>query len=129
MCVVCFLQMSTTLTYFKLPARAFVARICLRKAGVAFTDRRLEFPEWGALKQTGFGPLGQLPVLEVEGVQYCQSIPISKYAATLAGLYPAAPLAALQADEVVAIVDVREWRPHLPVPLNGARTCPSLSPP
>jgi len=30
---------------------------------------------------------------------------ISKYAATLAGLYPAAPLAALQADEVVAIVD------------------------
>lgn len=36
---------STTLTYFGLPARAFVTRACLRAAGANFTDTRLTFPE------------------------------------------------------------------------------------
>ena len=36
--------------------------------------------------------------------EYCQSVPLSKYAATLAGLYPSSPLACLEADEIVAIV-------------------------
>jgi len=57
------------------------------------------------MKAEGKAPLGQLPLLEVEGETFCQSVPISKYAAKLAGLYPAEPLAALRADEVVAVVD------------------------
>jgi glutathione S-transferase len=79
--------------------------VCLRKAGVPFTDERLDFPAWGALKATGFGPLSQLPVLEVDGSQHCQSLPLSAYAAKLAGLYPGTPLAQLEADEIVATVD------------------------
>ncbi len=93
------------LTYFPLSARGFVTRVCMRASGKPFEDNRVDFPSWGALKATGFGPLGQLPVLEVDGVQYCQSIPLSAYAAKLAGLYPTDPLAALKAEEVVAILD------------------------
>lgn len=65
----------------------------------------LNLAQWGPLKASGFGPLGQLPVLSLDGRDYCQSVPISKYAATLAGLYPTDPLGALNADEVVAIID------------------------
>ncbi len=68
-------------------------------------DARLTFAEWAAVKASGVAPLGQLPILEVEGVVYTQSVAQSAYAAKLAGLYPTAPLAALQADEVVQIVD------------------------
>jgi len=83
-----------------------VTRVCLRKAhGAAFTDVRVPFAEWGALKASGYAPLGQLPVVEVEGGVYTQSIPMSAFAAKLAGLYPTTPLEALKADEVVAVVD------------------------
>ncbi len=70
-----------------------------------FEDARLDFPAWGALKATGFGPLGQLPVLEIEGEQMCQSIPMSAYAARKAGLYPTEALEAFRQEEVVAITD------------------------
>lgn len=66
-------------------------------------DVRITFADMGALKPTL--PLGQVPVLEVDGAAITQSIPISRYAAKLAGLYPADPLAALYADEVVATID------------------------
>jgi hypothetical protein len=67
---------------------------------------RPTFAEWPAIKASGAAPLGQLPFFETGGVAYTQSIPISKYACTLAGLYPAAhPLKCLVADEVVAVID------------------------
>ena len=51
-------------------------------------------------------PLGQLPVLEVDGEEpFCQSIPMSVYLAKLAGLYPTDPLAQLKVDEVIGITD------------------------
>jgi len=72
--------------------------VCFRKAlGAEFSDSRVAFTEWAALKATGYSPLGQLPVVEVDGAVYSQSVPISAYAARLAGLYPADPLAALKA--------------------------------
>lgn len=43
------------LTYFGLPARAFVTRVCLRAAGVAFEDKRVTFAEWAPLKAAGCG--------------------------------------------------------------------------
>jgi glutathione S-transferase len=87
-------------------ARGFVTRVCLRKAqGAAFVDHRHTFAEWAAVKASGVAPLGQLPILEVEGGVYTQSIPQSAYAAKLAGLYPSTPLDALKADEIVAVID------------------------
>lgn len=68
-------------------------------------DQRITFAEWGELKKTGFAPLGQLPVLEVGEKKFCESIPLSVFAAKIAGLYPTDPLEQLQIDEVIAIVD------------------------
>ena len=86
-----------------------MTRVALRKAaaegGAPFTDARLGFPEWAAVKATGYAPLGQLPVLEAEGHMFTQSVPMSAYAAKKAGLYPTEPLAQLGADEIVAVID------------------------
>ena len=115
---------SHTLTYFGLAARGFHIRVALRKAGLLTEDKRLSFADWAVFEKSSL-PLGQLPALEVDGKTYCQSVPLSAYAAKLAGLYPATPLEQLgalylavlscsplaydafptAADEVVAIVD------------------------
>lgn len=44
-------------------------------------------------------------MLQVDGVSFCESIPISLYLAKLAGLYPKNPLDQLRIDEIVAIID------------------------
>ena len=77
----------------------------LRAAGVPFVDERVTFAELPALKASGTLPLGQLPVLSVGDATFCQSVPLSRYACRLAGLYPTDALAALAADEVVANID------------------------
>ena len=46
---------------------------------MAFSDVRIERESWPALKTSL--PLGQLPVLEVEGVTIGQSMTIARYAA------------------------------------------------
>ena len=46
-------------------------------------------------------PLGQVPVLHVDGVQVTQSDAITRYVGKLAGLYPADPFQALLCDEVM----------------------------
>ena len=79
------------LTYFPLAARAFVSRVCLRKAKAdgkiaEFVDERLTFPEWGAYDKKGHLALGQLPALWIDDTTAptCESVPISCYAAKLA---------------------------------------------
>jgi glutathione S-transferase len=103
------------LTYFDLGihgARAFVARVCLRKLAaessvppVSFEDARLPFASWAPLKASGAAPLNQLPTLQIGDRTLTQSVPISAYAARRAGLYPTDPLAMFASEEVVAIVD------------------------
>ena len=87
---------SHTLTYFGLAARGFPIRVALRKAGLLTEDKRLTFADWAVFEKSSL-PLGQLPALEVDGKTYCQSVPLSAYAAKLAGLYPATPLEQLGA--------------------------------
>lgn len=70
-----------------------------------FVDKRVTFAELPPLKATCVLPLGQLPVLEIDGTTFCQSVPLSRYACKLAGLYPADALKALIQDEVVATID------------------------
>lgn len=53
------------LTYFNVRGRGEIDRLVFAAAGVDYEDKRVEFPEWPALKTSGFAPFGQLPVLEV----------------------------------------------------------------
>ena len=91
------------LTYFGLPARAFPVRFALRAAGLAFEDVRISFADLKGLKPSL--PLGQLPVLEVDGVAMTQSIAMAKWAAKKAGLNGADDLEAFKIDELIAIID------------------------
>ena len=55
---------SLTLTYFDIAAApGEKVRLALKLAGVPFTDNRIKFPDWGALKpKTKYG---QMPFVEV----------------------------------------------------------------
>jgi hypothetical protein len=42
-------------------------------------DKRVNFEEWGKMKQEGWAPFGQLPVLEVDGQHLAQSAAIGRW--------------------------------------------------
>lgn len=86
------------LTYFDFSGRAELARLLFTYDGVAFEDERINHGDLAALKPSL--PLGQLPVLQVDGTTYAQSMAIARYAAKLAGLYPADAVDALRADMI-----------------------------
>merc|ERR1711862_361358 len=46
-------------------------------------------------------PLGQLPVIEVDGKTYPQSMALARYAARLSDLYPSDPLETLSVESVM----------------------------
>lgn len=97
--------MSPKLTYFPVAGRGELARLLFTFGGVAFEDNRIAGPAFGALKPTL--PLGQLPILEIDGVVYAQSMAIARYAAKAAGLYPVDAAQALGVDMVSeTIVDL-----------------------
>lgn len=87
------------LYYFDAAVRAEPIRICLHIAGADWTDIRFKRPDWPTIKPTT--PLGSVPVLKMDGEDYCQSGPLLRYAGKLAGWYPSDPVEALVADQVV----------------------------
>ncbi len=97
-----------TLTYFDIHGgRAEAARLALHLGGIVFEDKRFGFAEFAEVRKTT--PLGQVPVLHVDGVQVTQSDAILRYAGKLSGLYPTDAFQALLCDEVLdAVEDVNE---------------------
>jgi len=72
------------LSYFPLRSRAEPSRLLLTYGGIKFQDIRVTFDEWATVKATT--PMGQLPVLEVDGVKLCQTTAIARYLAKEFGL-------------------------------------------
>ena len=87
------------LIYFNLMGRAEVTRLILAQAGVSYEDKRIEMEEWPALKASM--PMGQLPVLEVDGKTICQSMTIARFCARRFGLAGKDELEGSLADQVV----------------------------
>ena len=83
--------------------RAEPARLAFHIGGIAFEDDRFAFSEFAEVRKST--PFGQVPTLEVDGVQVTQSDAITRYAGKLAGLYPTDPYQALLCDEVLAAVE------------------------
>ncbi|KUF86536.1 Glutathione S-transferase 1 [Phytophthora nicotianae] len=91
---------SIKLTYFNFGGRAEHVRLALYIGGIPFEDKRLSREEFGALKSSF--PLGQVPVLEVDGQVLTQTDAILRYVGRLGGLYPtSSPFAALKVDEML----------------------------
>lgn len=92
------------LSYFDIHGgRAEPARLALHLGGIAFTDHRFAFAEFAEVRKGT--PLGQVPVLTVDGVQVTQSDAITRYAGRLAGLYPQDAYQALLCDEILSGVE------------------------
>jgi glutathione S-transferase len=92
------------ITYFDMHGgRAEPVRLALAVGGVDFEDHRFAYPEFAAVRKTT--PFGQVPTLEVDGVQITQCDSMLRYAGKLAGLYPADAYQALLCDEVMYVVE------------------------
>ena len=92
------------LTYFDFHGgRAEPARLALAIGGVAFEDHRFSFAEFAEVRKST--PFGQVPTLQVDGVQVTQCDAILRYVGKLAGLYPTDPFQALLCDEVTYVVE------------------------
>ena len=93
--------MNIRLSYFNFPFwRAETSRLALHIGGIEFEDVRVGREEFIEKKAAGVFPYGQLPVLEVDGKIFAQSVAIAKFCGKLSGLYPKTDdLAALRVDE------------------------------
>ncbi|KAK6174847.1 hypothetical protein SNE40_013416 [Patella caerulea] len=88
--------------YFNLKGRGETPRLLFAAAGVEYTDDRVEFSDWPNIK--GTTPLGVLPVLEVDGQQFPESVAISRYLANEFGLDGKSNLDKLKIDVVVDLL-------------------------
>jgi prostaglandin-H2 D-isomerase / glutathione transferase len=92
------------LTYFDFHGgRGEPTRLALHIGGIAFEDHRFPGASFPEVRKTA--PLGQVPVLEIDGVQVTQSDAITRYAGQLAGLYPKDAFQALLCDEVMQALE------------------------
>jgi glutathione S-transferase len=92
------------LTYFDFHGgRGEPTRLALHIGGIAFEDHRFGFADFPEIRKSA--PLGQVPVLSVDGVQVTQSDAITRYAGQLAGLYPTDALQAFLCDEVIQAME------------------------
>ncbi|KAK0063205.1 glutathione S-transferase 1 [Biomphalaria pfeifferi] len=89
------------LTYFDARGRAELARVLFALAGQEFEDVRIQMQDWPALKATT--PFGQLPLLEVDGKVFAESVAIVTYLAKEFGLYGKNNLESLAIDQVVCL--------------------------
>ncbi|KAJ8712539.1 hypothetical protein PYW07_005381 [Mythimna separata] len=85
--------------YFDIKGRGESCRLLLAYGGQQFEDRRLTAEQWPAFKpKTRFG---QLPILEIDGKQYAQSLAIARYLGRKFGLVGDTPEDALEIDQNV----------------------------
>lgn len=105
------------LTYFDIAAApGEKVRLALTLMKVPFTDNRIKFPDWAALKPTT--KYGSLPIMEVDGEMVYQSGAMLRYAGRLGdgSLLPVDDVAmCIKIDEMLGVGEdlQRAWTPAL----------------
>ena len=104
------------LTYFDLRARGEPCRLLLAYGGIKYEDERIpwEYPfgpdsTWSKLKPTI--PFGQLPILNWDGVEICQSMACARFIAREVGLAGNTSIEQAMVDEIVDVIQdlVNVW--------------------
>ncbi|XP_011309954.1 glutathione S-transferase [Fopius arisanus] len=95
--------MTYRLTYFDITGLGESLRYMLSYGGIKFEDRRLSFDDWPKYKSEM--PMGQMPLLEIDGKKYHQSKSILRYLAKKFNLYGADVEEAYQIDAAVDDMD------------------------
>ncbi|CAG9837859.1 unnamed protein product [Diabrotica balteata] len=70
--------------YFDIAGRGEPIRMILSYGQIPFIDERISNEDWSKIKPTT--PLGQVPVLEIDGKQIPHCIPICRYLASIVNL-------------------------------------------
>lgn len=83
-------------------ARGEMARLALIIGKIPFEDDRITFDKWPALKPNT--PLGSVPVAQIDGKEYVQTMALTRYFGKVGGLYPTCAKKALMIDQVVETV-------------------------
>ncbi|KAK0060366.1 glutathione S-transferase 3 [Biomphalaria pfeifferi] len=89
---------SVKVLYFDVTGLGEILRLLLKFAGKEFEDIRLDRDKWPDIKPTM--PFGQVPVLELDGKRYGQSVALASYLAREFGFYGKTNLEALTIDTV-----------------------------
>ncbi|XP_050416487.1 glutathione S-transferase [Patella vulgata] len=87
------------LHYFDMKGRGEIIRFLFAAGGVQYGENVVQLPDWPAQKPNH--ALGQLPVLEIDGKPFPESISISRYLAAEFGLQGKTNLENLQIDALV----------------------------
>jgi len=96
--------MSLEFVYFDIQALGLMPRLVLKAANIDFVDSRVDLAKWHTGESTpkkSETPLGQVPLLRVNGKEFCQSTAIVNYCAKLAKIDQLEPLEALKVDMFV----------------------------
>merc|ERR1712107_601692 len=96
------------LTYFNLRARGEPCRLLLAYGGIKYEDERIPPPwdptsTWSTLKPST--PFGQLPILNWDGVEICQSMACARFIAREVGLAGNTSMEQGQVDEIVDVIN------------------------
>ena len=83
-------------------------RNAFRLAKIPFEDVRVKHGDWPAMKASDKCIYGQMPILEIDGTRFAQSMAILRYVGKVTNMYPTDPIEALKVDELLdAILDIR----------------------
>ncbi|KRX07459.1 Thioredoxin-like fold [Pseudocohnilembus persalinus] len=86
--------------------RAEPIRLAFHIGGIQFEDNRISMEEFSKQKNEGAFKFGQIPVLEIDGIQYAQSHAILRYVGRLTNLYPQEdPIQCLKVDQALYSID------------------------
>jgi len=97
------------LTYFNARGAAETIRYIFALAGVDYDDVRIEKDQWPSLKPTT--KWGQVPFIEVNGVQMAQSVAIGRYLARKYKLVGESSMEEFQCDEIIDAFG--DLKPHM----------------
>ncbi|KAJ8712540.1 hypothetical protein PYW07_005382 [Mythimna separata] len=89
--------------YFDGKGLGEASRLLMAYGGQQFEDRRVTPQEWPAFKPKCL--FGQIPILEIDGKQYAQSLAIARYLGRKYGLVGGTPEDALEIDQNVDLVN------------------------
>lgn len=92
------------LYYFDIPGKAEAIRLLLAHAGIKYEDIRFKPEDWPKYKEKF--ELKQVPVLEIDGKQYCQSVAIMEFLGMKYGYLPKKDFCKL--SKVMFIVNLAE---------------------
>ena len=112
---------SIKVTYFDMqatPGEKLRLACVLTVGKEGFTDDRVPFKEWPAIKEARKPKYGQMPIVTLDGQEFCQSGAMLRYLGGLGdgSLYPTGDKAAcLKIEEMLGLADdfQRAWTPGL----------------